>query len=292
MKLLAFPYGAMVPELKPARSRRDWMDAFPDRHAYRCLPISIANSFGWEVVSPCDLRIDYNGGPLASDLRISAEDGYELVDHLAASNFTHGILTLHTGYIFRTEPGWSLLATGPINEPKDGMAPLTGLIETDWLPYPFTMNYQLTRPGTFRISKGEAFCHVLPIMGEPVEHAEVEILAIEAEQDLKERMDGFAARRGKLLQAGVTPDPMAVREAWGREYFRGKLADGTSAPRHTHKLRLAEPVDRRSAPPQPLPIAAEPNEAAKSNVQSLDLGGLSLGIGSVFVGSERDKKEG
>lgn len=289
MKLLAFPYGAMVPELKPARARRDWMDGFPDRHAYRCLPISIANSFGWEVVSPCDLRIDYNGGPLASDLRITAEDGYELVDHLAASNFTHGILTLHTGYIFRTEPGWSLLATGPINDPKDGMAPLTGLIETDWLPYPFTMNYQLTRPGTFRIRKDEAFCHVVPIMGEPVENAEVEILPIEAEKDLKERMDGFAARRGKLLQAGVTPDPMAVREAWGREYFRGKLADGTSAPRHTHKLRLADPVDRRPAAPQPADAA--PSDVLSTPVQAFDSSRLRLTGGSVFATFKPDTED-
>jgi hypothetical protein len=287
VKLIAFPYGAMVPELKPARARRDWMDGFPDRHAYRCLPISIANSFGWEVVSPCDLRIDYNGGPLASDLTIAAEDGYDLVDHLAASNFTHGILTLHTGYIFRTEPGWSLLATGPINEPKDGMSPLTGLIETDWLPYPFTMNYQLTRPGTFRIRKGEAFCHVVPILAEPVADAEVEILPIEAEKDLKERMDGFAERRGKLLAAGVTPDPTSVREAWGREYFRGKLADGTSAPRHTHKLRLADPIDRRPAVAPAATAAPQPEPLPPSNENNLGLG--SFGFSVVLPDDTKDE---
>jgi hypothetical protein len=149
------------------------------------------------------------------------------------------------------------------------------------------MNYQLTRPGTFRIKKGEAFCHVVPILGEPVEQAEVEILPIEAEQDLKERMDGFAARRGKLLQAGVTPDPTAVREAWGREYFRGKLADGTSAPRHTHKLRLADPVDRRQSSaslPEPAPV---PTEGAPGN--SLGLSGFSLSGNSVVVTLQPDK---
>ena len=287
MKLLAFPYGAMVPDLKPARARRDWMDAFPDRHAYRCLPLAIANSFGWELLSPCDLRIDYNGGPFASDLQVSAEDGYDLVSHLAASNFTQGILTFHTGYIFRTEPGWSLLATGPTNEPKDGMAPLTGVIETDWLPYPFTMNYQLTRPGTFRIRKGEPFCHIVPILAEPVEQAEVEILPIEAEKDLKERMDGFAARRGKLLKAGVTPDPNSVREAWGREYFRGVLADGTNAPRHTHKLRLADPIDRRKELSQPVAPELSPAQP-QSHIQNLTLGGFSFGGAPLIPGRDKD----
>jgi len=272
MKLTAFPYGAMVPELRPARSRRFWMDAFPDRHAYRCLPLAIANSFGWELLSPCDLQVDWNGGPGATDLVVSANDGYPLVTHFAASNFTCGILTLHTGYVFRTEPGWSLLATGPINEPREGMSPLTGLIETDWLPYPFTMNYQLTRPGSFRFRKGEAFCHVVPMLMEPVEDAEVEIRAIEEEPHLKERMESFAARRGKLLAAGVTPDPTSVREAWGREYFKGVLADGTSAPRHKHKLRLADPVDLRvpiasTAPSAP---AAQPEGLVRSSLKGHD----------------------
>lgn len=278
MKLRAFPYGPMVPELKPARSRRDWMDGFPDRHAYRCLPLAIANSFGWEVLSPCDLRIDYNGGPLASDIQISAEDGYSLASHLAASNFTHGIVTFHVGFIFRTEPGWSLLATGPFNEPKDGMVPLTGVIETDWLPYPFTMNYQLTRPGTFRIRRGEAFCHVLPILTEPVADAEVEILPIEQEDQLKERMEGFAARRGKLLQANVTPDPEAAKEAWGREYFKGRLADGLEAPRHTHKLRLADPVDLRPAP-EPPAVQAPAAEPAPKPAEKKDPGHITVKLG-------------
>jgi hypothetical protein len=43
-----------------------------------------------------------------------------------------------------------------LNSPKDGIAPLTGVIETDWLPYPFTMNWQMTRPGSVRFDKDEA----------------------------------------------------------------------------------------------------------------------------------------
>ena len=38
------------------------------------------------------------------------------------------------------------------------MQPLVGLIETDWLPFPFTMNWVFTRPGRVRLEKGEPFC--------------------------------------------------------------------------------------------------------------------------------------
>lgn len=256
MKIRAFTHGPMVPELKPARVRRDWMDAFPERHAYRCLPLAIANSFGWEVLSPCDLRIDYDGGYGAEAIKISAEDDYPLVGHFAASNFTRGVLTLHTGYIFRTEPGWSLLATGPINEPKSFMSPLTGVIETDWLPYPFTMNWQLMRAGSFRLKKGEPFCNIVPVMVDPVSEAGIEIVDGREEPGLLEAMNGFAARRGTLMSK--FDDPEAERESWGREYFRGALADGTVAPRHVHKLRLADPVDRRTPEQKAPPLSAAP----------------------------------
>lgn len=246
MKLKAFVHGHLSPELRPARARRDWMDAFPERHAYRCLPLAIANSFGWEVLSPCDLRIDYDGGMRTESIRVSAEDGFPHVEQLAASNFTRGILTLHTGFIFRTEPGWALLVGGPANEPKDGMYPLTGVVETDWLPYPFTMNWQLLRPGTFRIRKGEPYCTVVPVLLDPVAATDVEILEATEEPQLPERMESFAARRGELLESTRNPDAEA-RQHWGREYFKGMLADGTMAQNHVHKLRLSEPVDRRSS---------------------------------------------
>ena len=70
------------------------------------------------------------------------------------------MLTFHPGYLFRTPPGWSMWAMGPPNHIKDGIQPLAGLVETDWLPFPFTMNWIFTRPGTVRFEKGEPFCFI------------------------------------------------------------------------------------------------------------------------------------
>ena len=43
---------------------------------------------------------------------------------------------------------------------KDGIVPLDGLVETDWLPFTFTMNWRFTRRKTIRFEKGEPFCFV------------------------------------------------------------------------------------------------------------------------------------
>ena len=57
-----------APIVRPARAKRQWMDDFPDRHAYRCLPLSIANAFGWEVLCPAPIEIHWNGGMTVEDI--------------------------------------------------------------------------------------------------------------------------------------------------------------------------------------------------------------------------------
>ena len=37
------------------------------------------------------------------------------------------------------------MVTGPFNQPKDAIQPLTAIVETDWAPFTFTMNWKFTR---------------------------------------------------------------------------------------------------------------------------------------------------
>ena len=154
MKLTCYALHEFAPKLVAAHPQRKWMDDFPDRHPYRCLPLSIANAHGWDVLCPYPIEIEWNGGPSVSDLVVRALKplpARQQLEHLCRSNFSRGVVTFHVNYLFKTEPGWDLLATGPFNRPKDNIAPLTGIMESDWLPYPFTMNWQVLRPG-LRIS--------------------------------------------------------------------------------------------------------------------------------------------
>ena len=68
-------------------------------------------------------------------------------------------------------------AMGPPNHIKDGIQPLAGLVETDWLPFPFTMNWLFTRPGTVRFEKGEPFCFITLAQDKPLEEFEPVIRA-------------------------------------------------------------------------------------------------------------------
>ncbi|HEY6049082.1 MAG TPA: DUF6065 family protein, partial [Sphingomicrobium sp.] len=244
------------PEVRPARAKRQWMDDFPDRHAYRCLPLSIANAFGWEVLCPIPLEIRWNGGMAVEDIQViglKELPGGAPVSHFCRSNFSRGIITFHLDYLIETERDWGILATGPFNDPKPTASPLAGVIESDWLPYPFTMNWQLTQAGITRFEEGEPFCFFLPVPRRVLPDTELHIHRLADDPELaarhnqfKEARDGFMAR----IRAG---DREAIKEAWQRHYFVGRHPDGVLAPEHLNKLRLKEPVDlrrKREAAPQ------------------------------------------
>ena len=99
---------------------------------------------------PCSFSATWTGGNLTSDIQIRPLGDPARVDSRVVSHFGHGVLTFHTGYLFRTSPGWALWCRGAPNTVKHGIVPLDGLVETDWLPFPFTMNWRFTRPGTVR----------------------------------------------------------------------------------------------------------------------------------------------
>jgi len=248
MKLTCYALKPDPPIIRPAMTTRAWMDRIPDNHAYRCLPLNIANSHGWEILSPCSFTVTWNGGKLARDIAIRSLDGYAQLSDVVVSHFAYGIITFHLWYLFRTEPGWDLFASGTLNSFKDGIAPLTGVIETDWPPYQFTMNWQMARAGSVRFDKDEPICMVFPIPHGALQSIEPEIVDLDEEPELKAQTMAWKERRDEFMQKFKAKDPTTLKEAWQRFYFVGRMPDGSSPPQHLHKLRLDAPVDRRKKP--------------------------------------------
>lgn len=245
MKLTCYAVCPDPPKIVPARADRAWMDEIKDRHAYRCLPLAIANAYGWEILSPCALSVTWNGGVEASSLTVEPDEPFPGFEFFANSHFAYGIVTFHVGYLFRTEPGWDLLATGPYNAAKDGIAPLTGVIEADWLPYPFTMNWRMTRPGTVRFEKDEPLCSIYPVAKGALETVEPVIRSLEDDPRLHEDCMAWRERRNEFIERCLARDNGALSQGWQRHYFLGSHPDGRVATDHASKLRLKAPVDQR-----------------------------------------------
>ena len=119
-QLTAYALDNPLLRLEPAAVRRDWMDETPDRYANRCLPMLIANQHGWHLLNSGTVRVEWNGGPDASDVSITTDGTAEP----PLSNFGDGIVTWRIPYLFRTPPGWNLLIRGPANNVKGGAGSL------------------------------------------------------------------------------------------------------------------------------------------------------------------------
>lgn len=241
MELLCYALDEPAPDIVPGRPERDWMDKFNDRHPYRCLPLSIANTTGWEIQSPVSFRARWNGGPRAEDIKLEAigHSTPEQVSRFAVSHFTEGVLTFHTGWLFRTPPGWSVMCSGAPNFVKDGIFPLTGIVETDWLPFPFTMNWKFTRPGEVIFEKGDPFCFIMPLQTGAVDATEPSARRIAEEPELQKEYHAWSRLRTTFLTQLGARDPDAMKRAWQRFYFKGETLDGQEVKSHVSKRRLS-----------------------------------------------------
>lgn len=243
MELECFSTSETPPEMVPGRPQRAWMDSFLDRHPYRCLPLTMANTTGWELLCPVGVTAEWNGGVHQDDIKITVDSKREDLNHFAKSHFSHGILTFHPGYLFRTPPGWSMWVGGPHNSIKDGIQALTGLVETDWLPFPFTMNWAFTRPGRIRFEKGEPFCFLTVGEDKKMEEVQPVIRSLESDPPFNAQYEAWLKQRHDFNEKIYKGDPKATKESWQRFYFKGELPDETGpAPKvHTNKRRLKAP---------------------------------------------------
>ncbi len=242
-ELECFPTAARPPEIVPGRPQRAWMDRFAERHPYRCLPLTMANTTGWELLCPMSFTAEWNGGKNQEDIKLVADSPHPDFQEFVKSHFSHGVITFHPGYLFRTPPRWSMWVSGPPNHIKDGVQPLTALVETDWLPFPFTMNWVFTRPGKVRFMKDEPFCFITLVQDKQLETFDVVKRSLEGNATLRGQYDAWAKQREGFNKRLFARDPETMREAWQRYYFRGELPEETGpAPKeHVNKRRLRGP---------------------------------------------------
>ena len=214
----------------------------PDAFAYRCLPLNIGSSHGWEILCPTGCVVMWNGQSALDAIVVRTD---KEVGWTPASHFGTGILTFHTRYLFRTEPGYNLYVTGPTNNRKHGIVPLSAVIETDWAPYTFTMNWAFTQAGGMRFEEGEPFCTIFPVQRGLIDSVEPEIRDIAEDQDTKKRYEMWTAGRDKFNQDLQKWDPAAVKEKWQKHYYRGVWPEGGEAiSEHQIKLRVQPFVDK------------------------------------------------
>lgn len=238
--------------LETAPINRDWMDQAHQRFPYRCLPLTIANQAGWVLRNPASVSAYWYGGANKEDVELRFDGA---PDPRISSHFGVGTVTFTFPFLFRTPQGINLWVKGPANYIKDGVQPLEGIVETDWLISTFTMNWKITRVCEWvRFEKDEPICMLVPVPRGVAESLVPQRVPVESDPELHTRYRAWEKSRSGFLHGLSSRDPDTVKKGWQKDYFQGKTPEGQPFTEHQTRLALREFATPDTAPPmQPAP---------------------------------------
>jgi hypothetical protein len=234
-KILAIPHrlgsemyieDVLVP-LK-GKAKRDWFSP----HAYYCLPLTIANQYGFLIQSALDVEISWTDG--TDDAVVTSLNQDNVGKQIIKSGFGSGIVTVQNMFALKTPPGINLMTIQPPNMYIPGCVAMSGVIECDNIRRDFTFNFKITTPNTtIVISKGDPLGAFRPIPRYFVDKFEVEDAANYFSQEL---IANETAESGRLSIERETVD--REKNHWsGRRYFNGEYTDGFKFPDHQKRVR-------------------------------------------------------
>ena len=223
--------------------RRDWMDETPSKYAYRCLPLTIANQLGWWVYNPVGFTATWTGTSSPGGVQFLFDADPPLWSKWVNNQFGEGVVTWNTPFLIRTRPAESrLLICGPTNLFKDGVQPMTAVVESDWMSMSFTMNWKMTRPGPVRFDLGEPLFQIIPLatnLCRDVERATVIYQKLGDDTGVADEYRAWQEGRSSYHRQKAAGEVRA--DGWQKEYFRGVDRAAAAGPVHGHTTKILPP---------------------------------------------------
>lgn len=214
--------------LDTSPKKRDWFTP----HFYRCLPLTIGNTYGFIIKSEFSFSAVWNGGLEPKDTIIKFEKEVELLENnfpKISTHFGSGIITIDPPFALRTPPGINLMTINPSNYIIPNVTVMTGVVETDNLRRNFTFNIKLQIPNIEVVfPKGTPLAAFIPIPRYFVDSFELQLAdEIFLPEIVQEELDAeefaFEKRTGiELLN----------KYKVGRDYFKGVDSYGNPFPDH------------------------------------------------------------
>jgi hypothetical protein len=236
VKIIAYKLNEYA-KIEKADLTRNWMDFSSSKFAYGCLPLIIANEMGWNIICQTSFKAIWNGSMDKDSITIQFLDEKDPNNSQVDSHFGHGVITFHPGFLFSTEVGHNLYVKGVPNYLKDAIQPLEGVVETDWLPFTFTMNWKFTRSNTWvEFLKGEPIARILPYPRHYVEGFNPSIMHISTNEQLGLDYKDWTNDRN-AHQAGLQNGTKTGME---KNYFKGVNKRLEKVEYHQKKLVLKD----------------------------------------------------
>ena len=213
--------------IQPTSRKRTWFHP----HFYRCLPLAIANGYGFIIKSEFDIGFVWNGGNDQKDITFffneslkELEKKYPRVD----SHFGHGVLTIGVPFSLRTPPNVNLLTINPPNHILSNITVMSGSVETDNLRRDFTFNLKIQTPNIeVYLPAGTPLAAVIPIPRYYIDNFKLQDANKIFNKDLIEEESSCLDAASEKRQNSLTS-----KNGVDRDYYLGKDAFGNLFPDH------------------------------------------------------------
>lgn len=187
-------------KVEPLPMKRSWMNKVVGTNAYQCVPLNIANQYGWMVLNPTEFCAQWDGGEFKESLQVHYHDYPET--NYAQSHLHNGTLTVVPDFIIKTPKGISTLIGGVPNYPIPRVTPLQAVVETDWLPFTFTYNFKFNLPGEVIFKKGDPLFAFYPFKRGEIDKYEITMKPISSDKDFSDEYFTYRDSRDKIIENG------------------------------------------------------------------------------------------
>lgn len=215
---LSDDYDKSLAPIRATRYRDWWEDnSATKNHAKHCLPLAMANSLGYYILSPGTFIVTWDGDvhKRAQIQHIDKSSHYVVDDHAAFGSFT-----VQAKFIPKTErPGEFIYIKGIPNERCVPYTCMDAIIEAWWNPSNFGLVFMLNQPGQFLIQKGQPIAQMF-VFNNSVYYHEVEYI-----NGYPDEYEEWSRKRNS---------PNYKKEL---DYLRGLNPDGTKQPYHITNWR-------------------------------------------------------
>lgn len=127
--------------IKQISIKRQWMDDTANKHAYHCMPVSLANTLGWSISFPEDISFIWDGVCDTSSNHVKIKKG----NKYCHPNRANATISFNTYLQCKTDENITTLVMPVPNEFNDNAQCFTSLISTSF--------YQSALPVAWRILK-------------------------------------------------------------------------------------------------------------------------------------------
>lgn len=189
--------------IEPLPVTRKWMDDTPDKHAYHCFPVTLANTIGWSLSAPKDITFIWDGLNDTTDKHIEFLEGQDFV----WSGRGQSTVSFNTNLVMVTEKNISVMTMNPPNYFNDDFDVMNSVISTSFYPHPLPLAIRVKTPNKkITIKAGAPIAAIIPISLSSLKDAYVEVGDYVSSPEEQQKYKSYGDAASKLTSVGEWTD--------------------------------------------------------------------------------------